>query len=102
LAVTLTAATAQTVELVADGEGVLGKLIKVEADDIANVQIAGSMTLAGGTGATLTRQKAIVGDLLIAAEGYIRDVATGTAAELGVCRGFVIDDAVATAAWVWL
>jgi len=103
LAVTLIAATAQTIELVGDAEGVLGKLIKVEVDNIANVQIAGAMTLPAGDAATLTRQKSIVGALGVAAvEGYIRDVDTAAPAELGVRRGFVIDDAVSTAAWVWL
>jgi hypothetical protein len=82
----------RTIQLVGDGEFVLGKLIKVEADNRATVQVGGFMTLPGGTSATLTRGKAIVGDLLVSAEGYIREVATATAAELGVCRGFIVDD----------
>lgn len=77
--------------LVGDGEGVLGKLLIVESDGYCVVQVEGVMELPRGTSATLTQQKAIVGDLLVGAEGYIRDVATGTAAELGVARGFVID-----------
>ncbi len=91
LAVTFSAD--RTVQLVGDGEMVLGKLILVEADDKATVQVGGGMTLPGGDAATLTRGKKIVGDLgAAAAEGYIREVATGTAAELGVARGFIIDD----------
>lgn len=88
LAVTLSAA--DTVALAADGEAILGKLIKVEADDKAVVQFAGYMTLPAGTGATLTRGKKIVGDLgASSAKGYIREVATATAAELGVARGLI-------------
>lgn len=81
-----------TVALVADGEAVLGKLIAVEADDKAVVQTAGYMTLPAGSGATVTRGKQIVGDLGAAsAKGYIRDVNTATAAELGVADGKIID-----------
>lgn len=90
LAVTFSADN--TIQLVGDGEFVLGKLILVESDLKATVQVGGYMTLPGGTSATLTRGKAIVGDLLVSAEGYIREVATATAAELGVARGFIQDD----------
>ncbi len=100
LAVGLTAAG--LVELVGDGEEVIGKLIKVEGDGAATVQIGGFMTLPGGTGASLTAGKKIVGDLLVAAEGYIREVATGTAAELGVARGFIKDPADTDAVVVYL
>lgn len=88
LAVTLSGA--DTVALTADGQFVLGRLIKVEADGYATVQVGGCMALPGGSGASLTRGKAIVGDLGAAsAKGYIREVDTATAAELGVCRGFI-------------
>ena len=100
LAVTFSADN--TVQLVGDGEFVLGKLILVESDNKATVQVGGYMTLPGGSGATLTRGKSIVGDLGAAsAEGYIREVATATAAELGVARGFIQDDD-ATNPWVFL
>lgn len=89
LAVTLE--SSKTVSLVGDGESVEGRLIKVEPGGIAVVQNKGYMKLPRGTSATLTAGKKIVGDLLASAEGYIRDVATGTAAELGVARGRVID-----------
>ena len=89
---TVTFSADRTIQLIGDGEAVLGKLIAVEADDKANVQIAGIMTLKGGTSATLTRGKKIVGDLLSSAECYIREVAAGTAAELAVARGYIIDD----------
>lgn len=96
-AATLSAAGGE-VDLCADAEAVLGKLLKVEKDPtftyVCTVQIAGLMTLPGGSGATLTRGKKIVGDLGAAsAKGYIREVATGTAAELGVARGLIIDAA---------
>jgi hypothetical protein len=88
LAVTLSAAN--TVALAADGEFVLGKLLKVEADNMALVQVKGEVELPGGNGATLTRGKAIVGALnASAAKGYIREVATATAAELGRQRGYI-------------
>lgn len=90
LAVALTAG--YLLETVGDGEEVLGKLVGVEADGAANVQVGGFMTLPGGSGATLTPGKKIVGDLgPSSAEGYIREVATGTAAELGVARGMIIN-----------
>lgn len=89
LAVTLE--SDKTVSLVGDGESVEGRLIKVEPGGIAVVQNKGYMKLKRGTSATLTAGKKIVGDLLTAAEGYIREVATATAAELGVARGRVID-----------
>jgi len=100
LAVTIE--TAETVTLVGDGEGVLGKLIKVESDGFCVVQTGGYMTLPGGTAATLSVQKKIVGDLLVSAEGYIREVATATAAELGVARGFIVDAGTTTAVVVKL
>lgn len=96
-AVTLTAGTAKTVELVADGEAVEGKLLEVLKDNYCVVQVGGYMQLPGGTSATLTRGKKIVGDLLSAAEGYIREVAEGTPAELAVARGRIIDPTTTTA-----
>jgi hypothetical protein len=88
---------ANTVQLAGDGEAVIGKLIQVESNSVCRVQIGGCMTLPAGTGATLTRGKKIVGAVLIAARGYIREVATATAAELGVARGYISNAAVTTA-----
>lgn len=93
---------AETVELAGDGEEIVGKLISVEPDGYCTVQVAGFMTLPGGTSASLTPGKKIVGDLLVSAEGYIREVATGAAAELGVARGMIIDAGVTTAVVVRL
>ena len=61
LAVTLSADA--TVQLVGDGEAVEGKLIEVYSDNFATVQVGGFCTLPGGSGASLTRGKTIVGDL---------------------------------------
>lgn len=92
----------ETVELAGDGEEIVGKLISVTKDNYCTVQVAGYMTLPGGTSATLTNGKKIVGDLLVAAEGYIREVAEGTAAELAVARGMIIDNSTTTAVVVRL
>lgn len=101
LAVALSAAS--TIELAGDGEEVVGKLLSVEADNKAVVQTGGFMTLPAGTGASLTVGKKIVGDLgADSAEGYIREVATGTAAELGVARGMIINAGTTTAVVVRL
>lgn len=96
LAVTLSADG--TVGLIGDGEALEGKLIEVYADNFAKVQVGGFCTLPGGSGASLTRGKAVVGDLgSNSAEGYIREVATATAAELGVQRGRLVEVGTATA-----
>ena len=97
LAVTTTS-TAETIALVGNNEFVLGKLIKVEADGIATVQHKGVMTLPGGTSASLTRGKAIMGDLLVAAKGYIQEVAT----QYTVMNGKIWDPATTTAVVVKL
>lgn len=101
LAVTFSAA--DTVKLAADGNAVVGKLIKVEADNKAVVQTGGYVTLPGGNGASLTRGKKIVGAVDGSSNpGYIREVATGTAAELGVARGFITNAGTTTAVVVRL
>lgn len=100
LAVTLSAA--KTVALAADGQRVIGKLISVESDNLATVQIGGFMTLPAGTGAALTLGKAIVGALLSTAKGYIREAASGTAAELVLCGGVIEDAGATSAVWVYL
>lgn len=87
LAVTFSADN--TVALTADGDYVVGKLISVEADGFATVQVGGVCELPSGASATLTLGEKIVGDLDTAAKGYIRAVATGTAAELGHARGSI-------------
>jgi len=94
---------AETVQLAGDGGAVLGKLIKVEEDDTCTVQTRGFMQLPGGTGASLTLGKSIVGAASATpTDGYIREVATATAAELGLCRGIIVDAGTTTAVWVLL
>src|SRR6266404_4915277 len=66
LAVTFSAD--DTVALCADGDKVVGKLLEVKADGFCTVQRRGFTTLPGGTAAVLTRGKAIVGALLVAAK----------------------------------
>lgn len=94
LAVTLN--SSDQAALCADAEFVFGKLISVEADGMCTIE-RGYVTLPGGTSASLTRGKQIVGDLLVAAKGYIREVDTSTAAELGVMNGAIIDPSTTTA-----
>jgi hypothetical protein len=87
-----------TVQLASDGEAIIGKLILVEADLRCSVQDHGICELPGGTGATLTRGAAIVGALGAAsAKGYIRIAASGTAAELILCRGRILANGTTTA-----
>jgi len=98
LVATLVAATAKTVELIGDGEGIEGLITQVFEDNYCSLQVGGYMQLPGGSGATLTRSKALVGDLGAAsAEGYVREVNTAQAAELGVMRGRIIDPTTTTA-----
>lgn len=98
-AVTLSAA--KTVALAGDGVGVLGKLIQVEPDLVALVQIEGFCTLPGGNGASLSLNKMIVGAADAGANpGFIREAASGTAAELVLQNGRIIDAGTATAVWV--
>lgn len=95
LAVTLSAA--ETVALAADAEAIIGKLIEVTKDNMAVVQTKGYCTLPGGTSATLTLGSAIVGDLLVAAKGYIRSSDGSTAAEIIAQRGKIINAGTTTA-----
>lgn len=90
LAVTLSGN--DTVALCADGDAVLGLLEQVEADGKCTVSYAGWLKFLKGASATVTRGKKIVGALgASSARGYVREVATATAAELGKQRGFIED-----------
>lgn len=90
-----------TVALTQDGNHVVGKLLKVEADGFCTVQKWGLTELPGGNAATLTQGARIVGALGAAsARGYIRAVNTAVAAELGVARGDIVNNAVTTGVWV--
>jgi hypothetical protein len=84
-----------TVALTADADFVLGKLIKVENTGgvlWAVVQNDGMMTLPAGASATVTRGTPIVGALgPSSARGYIRNAASGTAAELVKMNGHIVN-----------
>ncbi len=88
-----------TVSTVADGEIVFGKLLSVGPDGYCSVQIAGGMTLPGGSSATLTAGTRIEGDLSGSDEGYIQ---TESDAAPPVGRGTIIDSSTATAVQVIL
>lgn len=93
----------KTVRLVADAQTVHGKLLLVEADNKATVQVGGYMTLPGGASATLTADTKIVGALGAAsAKGYIRSVAAATLAEVAVAVGKIVDAGTTTAVVVKL
>jgi len=99
-----------TVALAADGDAVVGKLIKVEGDLKCSVRVHGFVTLPAGASATVTRGKKIVGALgASSAKGYIRDAviagATYAAAEANEAqkaRGIIIDVGTTTAVGVIL
>jgi hypothetical protein len=96
LAVKLT--TDDTIALTTDGSMVLGKLLSVESDLMATVQVEGGMVLPAGNGASLTIGKKVVGAVDAGSlGGYIREVATATAAELGLERGMIINNDTLTA-----
>lgn len=89
------------VTLIGDGEGLLGKLVKVEPGGMCVVQTGGVMTLPGGDAATLTAMGKVVGDLgAAAAEGYIRVAAS--AGDALVARGIIEDSSDPTAVEVRL
>jgi hypothetical protein len=98
-----------TIALVGDGDRVHGKLLGVEADGLATVQVKGYMTLPAGDGATVTVGKRIVGALgADSAEGYVREIAdasSGSAAEINAlakAAGEIVNVSDATAVWVLL
>jgi hypothetical protein len=94
------AAAADTVELVSDGEAVLGTLIEVFADGFCTVQHRGFTPLPAGQAATVTVGTQIVGALGAAsAKGYIRSANSATAAEL-IKRGpYIINNADVNNVW---
>ena len=90
--------TDDTVQLVADGDAIVGKLEQVHSDGYCRVQTHGGMNLPGGASATLTLGSSIVGALGAAsAKGYIRSAASGTAAELVKARGQITNNDTTTA-----
>jgi len=94
----VTESAAGVVALAGDGVKVKGKLILVEPDGKCTVQTKGYCPLPGGNGASLTIGKGIVGAVDGSSNpGFIREVATGTAAELGRQTGQIIDASTTTA-----
>jgi hypothetical protein len=82
-----------TVALTSDGACVEGKVEKIESDGFATVQRWGMANGPKGDSGigTATRGRKIVGATSSGARGYIRDVNTATAAELGLMRGQIIN-----------
>ena len=82
-----------TVALTSDGACVEGDVIKIEADGFATVRRWGMSKLPKGDSGigTATRGRRIVGATRAGARGYVRDLNTATAAELGVARGQIIN-----------
>jgi len=91
LAVTFVAGT-DVVGLCADGDAIVGKLLKVEADGACTVQNKGNTTFPAGTAATCTPGLKAVGALLVAAKGYIRNANSATAAELAKTGPIIWDN----------
>lgn len=108
LAVTLVGNNNDQVALVADGDRVLGKLLKVEPDGACLVQDRGFVSLPAGNGSTVTTGQPVVGALgASSAKGYIRNaVAIGSSfaqaelVERSKARGLIHNAEVATAVWV--
>ena len=65
------------VRLAGDGQRVLGRLEQVEPDGACAVRVRGQMTFPKGDG-TVAVGNAIVGNLVTAARGYIRQAAAAT------------------------
>jgi hypothetical protein len=109
LAVTMSTAASE-IDLAADGDVVLGKLIRVEHDGWCTVQIAGGVTLPGGNGATLTQGLRVVGALGAAgALGFVRSAAPAggaysqaAAGDNAKGRGMILDPSDATKVKIWL
>ncbi|MBV9210634.1 MAG: hypothetical protein JOZ52_08400 [Acidobacteria bacterium] len=83
-----------TVALADDGDAIEGGLIHVEADGKCLVRVGGNIPFLKGTGATLTRDFKVVGDTGGSGgtqKGYVREAASGTAAELNKGRGQILD-----------
>lgn len=89
------------VRLTGAGSAVLGKLLQVEPDGYCTVECGSVVTLPKGDGAIANGDQ-ICGDVATAARGYVRGVASATAAELAVGRHTVLDATTATAVEIML
>jgi hypothetical protein len=91
-AVTYGAGT-DVVKLCVDGDPVLGRLLKVEADGACSIQHKGMCHLAAGNAATITPGIKLVGALGPAsAAGYVRNANSATAAELVKMGPIAVDN----------
>lgn len=105
MAVTYSATQDDTVRLAADGDAIVGKLLKCENDGLCTVQITGYTSLLLGNAATATRGRKQVGALGPAsAPGYIRDANSATAAETIRTGPFAvaISDPTSPAGTIWV
>lgn len=99
--------SADTVALTTAASVVLGKLIKVESDGIATVQVKGCCTLPMGTGHTGVKTAVVggkfIGDVSTAAEGYICGPTNNAwNADILMARGVILDLGTLTAVEVYL
>lgn len=78
------------VRLAGDAAAVLGRLEQVEDDGVCAVRVRGAMTLPKGDG-SVTVNTPIVGNLVTAARGYIRNANSAVAAETIAARGLIVD-----------
>jgi hypothetical protein len=87
-----------TVDLIQDGERVVGKLIKVEDDGFCTVQDDGFCTLPAGASATVTIGLPIVGALgASSARGYVRAAASNSDPEARDAVGRIVENDTLTA-----
>jgi hypothetical protein len=102
-AVGLKSGSANTVELVAAGQDVLGRLDHVESDGVAVVQVEGECKLPQGNAVTVVVGDKITGALGPAsARGYIGPIDTTSAATAASSRHTVLDITTTTAISVLL
>jgi len=91
-AVGIKSTTDNVVELVADGQAILGRIERIEPDGKCVVQVGGYMKLPGGLAAALTRGGKLVGATGTAgARGYVRAAAPATLADVAAARGQVVE-----------
>lgn len=98
-AVTITGS--QIVGLCADGDEIVGRLNKVEADSKATIQTGGYVQLPKGAAAAATAGTRPVGALSAAAKGYIRDGVAPADALVGG-GAMIVDTTDANNPWVRL
>lgn len=81
-----------TVELVDDGDQVFGELLLVEPDGMCTVRTEGVSYFKGGTEATFTLSRGVIGALRSSARGYVKGVTVATQNEEDIEFGRVSND----------